>query len=385
MPRLLYLLALCNLVVGTGAFVPSGMLGALAQGLGVSVGAAGQAMTAYALSTAVLAPLALVATGRWPRRRALLLAMALFAAGNAVCALAPNLGVLLAGRVLMGVGSMFTPIAAGIAFAQVEPARRGRALSFVFLGISMSYVVGLPLGSWLGLKFGWPWPMALIAVLSAACCAALAALPARIAAPGASFAGLSKLLARPPVAWTLALTLLYFTAIFLVFAYIGPVLQALYPMSRERLAATLMLFGIAGTVGTLAGGWAGDRWGARRTLAVQLTGLAGMMALVPLTRGHYAALVAVFVAWGVCGFGMMAPQQTRLAIAAPQQAPILLSLNTSMLYFGTAAGAAIGGAMSARVGFDRLAWVGLVFAVAGLATLLRGRNKLPPASRPASG
>ena len=147
MPRLLYLLALCNLVLGTGAFIINGILTPVSEALNVSVAAAGQAMTVYALSTALLAPLALVATGRWPRRRALVVAMLLYARGSGVCALADNLTLLLCGRALMGVGAMFTPLAAGIAVAVVEPAKRGRALSLVFLGMSMSYVIGLPLGA----------------------------------------------------------------------------------------------------------------------------------------------------------------------------------------------------------------------------------------------
>ena len=57
------------------------------------------------------------------------------------------------------------------------------------------------------------------------------------------------------------------------------------------------------------------------------------MALVPLTQGHYG-LIVLFLVWGVAGFGMMAPQQSRLAALSPAQAPILLSINTSMLYFG---------------------------------------------------
>ena len=175
--------------------------------------------------------------------------------------------------------------------------------------------------------------------------------------------------------WTLSLTLLYFVAIFLVFSYIGPVLQSLSPMSTERLSVTLMLFGISGAVGTVVGGWANDRFGSKRTLFVQLTVLGSMMALVPLTKGRYEFLVLVFVIWGIAGFGMMTPQQSRLAAIAPAQAPILLSLNTSMLYFGTALGAAIGGAVLGRIGFDRMAWVGVPFALAGLATLLfSGRN-----------
>lgn len=383
MPRLLYLLSLCNLVIGTGAFVIGGLLAPIAAGLQVGVPAAGQAMTAYALSTAVLAPLALVATGHWPRRRALWFGMGVFALGNLLCMLAGSLALLLAGRVLMGVGAMFTPVAAGLAVALVEPARRGRALSLVFLGISLSYVVGVPLGAWLGFRFGWQWPVGLVGALALLCCALLAALlPRDIDAPGARFQGLGALLARREVLWTLLLTLLYFVAIFVVFSYIGPVLQALLPMSTERMSATLALFGVSGVVGTLVGGWANDHFGARRTLTLQLAVLALMMALVPLTRGSYAALLAVFLVWGVAGFGMMAPQQSRLAALAPAQAPILLSLNTSMLYFGTALGAAIGGPASLAVGFERLAWVGVPFAVLGWVTL-RLAGTTPRVAQPA--
>ena len=110
-------------------------------------------------------------------------------------------------------------------------------------------------------------------------------------------------------------------------------------------------------------------------MTLQLSVLATTMVLVPFTQGHYSLLVAVFFVWGVSGFGMMTPQQSRLASLAPTQAPILLSLNTSMLYFGTALGAAIGGAVSGAVGFERLAWVGIPFALAGLLTLwISGRK-----------
>lgn len=386
MPRLLLLFSFVNLVIGTGAFVVSGTLEPMATGLGVSVPAAGQAMTAYALATAVLAPLALLATGRWPRRTALLAAMGLFTAGCALCALATSLPMLLAGRVLMGLGAFCTPLAAGIAVAQVEPARRGQALAFVFLGISLSYVFSVPLGAWLGYAYGWRSPLWMATVLSGLALAALAAgVPRDLQAPGASFAGLGGLLRRGDVLRALGLTLLYFTAIFAVFSYAGPVLRALVPMSPVVLSLTLALFGVSGVVGTLAGGAANDRWGPLPTLKVQLLGLGLTMALLPLTAGHYPLMLLVLLAWGVAGFGMMAPQQSRLATLAPSQAPLLLSINTSMLYAGTALGAVIGGAATAALGLQRLAWIGVPLTAAGLLLLgsrtRRAPQPAPPASR----
>ena len=355
MPRPLWLFSLVNLVIGTGAFVITGTLARLASDLGIGIAAAGQAMTTYALSTALLAPLLLLATGHWPRKRTLLL-----------------------GRALMGVGAVFTPIAAGIALALVEPARRGQALAFVFLGFSLSYVVGVPLGAWIGLTWGWQAPIWLVAGLVVLATAAVAwRVPPDIASPGASFAGVGGLLAQREVQLVLALTLLYFTAIFAAFSYIGPVLQALLPMSGERLSITLALFGLAGVAGTLIGGRLNDRFGSRRTLSVQLSLLGAMMALLPLTAGSWPAMLVVLMLWACAGFGMMPPQQSWLAALAPAQAPLLLSLNSSMLYLGTAAGAIVGGALASLLGLQQLGWAGLPFVALALVLLRLGPTSLP--------
>jgi MFS transporter, DHA1 family, inner membrane transport protein len=372
MPKLLVLFSLINLVIGSSSFVIASILVPMAQDLRVSVPAAGQSMTTYAVGTALLAPLLLLATGKWPRKHVLLLSLGLFTLGNALSALADGLPLLLAARAVMGAGAVFVAVAAGIAVAMVEPARRGQALSLVFLGMSLSYVVGVPLGAWLGLNFGWRVPIWLACACSAlALCAVAALVPRDIRAPGASFVGLSALLRRADVAAALGMTLLYFGAIFSVFSFIGAVLQALSPMSGAKMSLTLMLFGVAGVCGTLVGGWATDRFGSVRTLRFLLGQFLLTLLLVPLTQGHYLPMLAAFVAWGVAGFGMMTPQQSRLVAIDISRSPVLLSLNSSMMYFGMALGAAVGGAAVSVTGFERLAWVGAPMALAALGLLWR--------------
>lgn len=374
MPRILYFFALCNLVIGSGAFVLGGILQPVSVALDISVAAAGQVMTAYALATALLAPVLIVLTAKWPRKHAIQLALSLFAAGNLVSALAPSLTVLLLGRVLMGAGAMFTAAVSALAVTLVAPALRGRALSTTFLGMGISYAVALPIGAWLGFEYGWRVPVWLcVAASLAALLAASVLLPTGAVTGGSSFSGF-KTAVKQSAVWRVWLrTLLFFIAIFSVFTYVGPVLLALNAMGTTQLAVVLAIFGLAGVVGTLVGGWANDRFGSLQTTRVQLSVLVSMMCLLPFTQGHVLATVAILVAWGIAGFGLTAPQQSRLVSLSPAQAPLLLSLNSSMLYLGTALGAVVSGALINTVGFVHLAWVGAPFGLAALLTLVFDR------------
>jgi DHA1 family inner membrane transport protein len=374
MPRILYFFALCNLVIGSGAFVLGGILQPVSVALDISVAAAGQVMTAYALATALLAPVLIVLTAKWPRKHAIQLALSLFAAGNLVSALAPSLTVLLLGRALMGAGAMFTAAVSALAVTLVAPALRGRALSTTFLGMGISYAVALPIGAWLGFEYGWRVPVWLcVAASLAALLAASVLLPTGAVTGGSSFSGF-KTAVKQSAVWRVWLrTLLFFIAIFSVFTYVGPVLLALNAMGTTQLAVVLAIFGLAGVVGTLVGGWANDRFGSLQTIRVQLSVLVSMMCLLPFTQGHVLATVAILVAWGIAGFGLTAPQQSRLVSLSPAQAPLLLSLNSSMLYLGTALGAVVSGALINTVGFVHLAWVGAPFGLAALLTLVFDR------------
>ena len=375
MPPILYFFALCNLVIGSGAFVLGGILQPVSVSLGISLAAAGQAMTAYAVATAILAPLLIILTVKWPRKRVIQLALALFTGGCVVSALAPNFSTLLLGRALMGGGAMFTAAAAALTVSMVPPALRGRALSITFLGMSISYAVGVPLGAWLGFEYGWRVPVWLSAAASLAALLSVGWLvPANLAGGSSSFVGFKAVAVNPAVLRVWLRTLLYFVAVFSVFAYIGPVLQALNPMSSGGLSLTLAVFGLSGVVGTLIGGWANDRFGSLRTLVAQLTVLIVMMGLLPLTQGSIALTVVALVVWGIAGFGMMTPQQSRLASLSPKQAPLLLSLNGSMLYMGTALGSIMSGALLDTLGLVNLAWVGVPFAMLALLTLVFDRR-----------
>ncbi|MDV9201886.1 MFS transporter, partial [Streptomyces sp. Wh19] len=102
MPLALLALAVSAFGIGTTEFVMMGLLPNVADDLGTSVPTAGHLVSAYAIGVVVGAPLLTAVGSRIPRKRMLLLLMALFTVGNLASAFAPGFGWLLGGRFLAG-------------------------------------------------------------------------------------------------------------------------------------------------------------------------------------------------------------------------------------------------------------------------------------------
>src|SRR5437899_643147 len=98
MDRRLIVLALGMFAIGTDSFVVAGILPEVSRSLNVTPALAGQMVTVYALSYALLSPVMAAAAARWPRKRLLLCGLGVFVAGNVLTAMAPSLELVLASR-----------------------------------------------------------------------------------------------------------------------------------------------------------------------------------------------------------------------------------------------------------------------------------------------
>ncbi|MGH3802900.1 MAG: MFS transporter, partial [Pseudonocardiaceae bacterium] len=174
-PPWLFCLLLLTFVIGTDDFVIAGVLLEIAKDLDVSVAAAGQLVTVFSVTYAISAPVMAVLTARLPRRAVMITGMLLFAAMNVGAALAPNFSVLMVFRVLAAItASMMTPAAFSTAATLAPPEKVGRYMGTVAIGLTLSLVVGVPVGTWLGGAFGWRSTMVFIVGLALVVAAGLA-------------------------------------------------------------------------------------------------------------------------------------------------------------------------------------------------------------------
>ncbi|VTU28856.1 Purine efflux pump PbuE [Variovorax sp. PBS-H4] len=339
------MLALGMFAMGTDNFVVAGILPGVAQSLHTTVSLAGQMVTVYALSYAVMAPVMAAVAGGWPRKVLLVAALGVFVAGNVISALATDLNTVLLSRVIAGLGAaMFAPTALGVATALAEPARRGRALATVTAGLAGATALGAPIGTFIGGFGSWRATLWFVAVLGLAAMIGVWTMlrsvpqPARIALRD-RLAPLRDI----RIALTLLTSLFAFGGFLMVYTYAGLVLRRVTGGDERVLAGMLLFWGIAATIGNMLAGRLVDRFDSRRIVnAGLLIGIVNFCAL-PWTAAHPATTLIALVIWGVCGWGLLVPQQHRLVKIAPEVAPLLLALNNTATYGGLACSGVIGG------------------------------------------
>ncbi|MFF5501912.1 MFS transporter [Streptomyces roseolus] len=369
MPVALIALAISAFGIGTTEFVMMGLLPNVAGDLGTTVPTAGHLVSAYALGVVVGAPLLTALGSRLPRKRMLLLLMALFTVGNLASALAPDYGWLLAGRVLAGLPhGAFFGVGAVVAARLVRPDRQARAVATMFLGLTVANILGVPAATLLGQHLGWRATFVVVTAIGLAALAALARLVPDL--PVDERQGLGRelrALGRPQVLLGLLTAVLGFAGVFAVYSYLASMTTEVMGFGESTVTIVLALFGIGMTAGALAAGPLTDR-APRPTLYGSLAALAVTLVAFRFTvHVPWLALVTVVVL-GAVGFMTTTPLQM-LVMEKAKDAPTLASAsNHSAFNLANAGGAWAGGAaVAAGWGWTSPALVGAGLAVAGLA------------------
>lgn len=372
------LLALATGAFGIGIteFAPMGLLPDMAEGLGVSIPAAGLLVSAYALGVMIGAPLMTLTTAKMKRRTLLIALMGIFTLGNFLSAIASDYAMLMVARVITSLNhGAFFGVGSVVAASIVAPERRASAVAAMFMGLTLANVIGVPLAPWVGETLGWRTAFAAIGVWGLLTMAALRfALPDIGGEAGGDMLAELGVLRRREVLVALALTAIGSAAMFTVFTYIAPILKEATGATTLFVTAMLVIYGLGLTLGNWLGGVFADR-SIDRTLIVSLAGLAATLVLFAVTMfTPLAAAVTIFV-WGIATFAIVPPLQMRVMEAASDAPNLASAVNIGAFNLGNAVGAAVGGGViGLGLGFPAVSIAGAAMAVGGLAIVLASRS-----------
>ncbi|MBX3485838.1 MFS transporter [Phenylobacterium sp.] len=386
-PRI-FVLTMCTFAFGSAGFIFAGLLEPMAADLGVSTAVAGQLQTAYVLTSAVLGPVAAWMLGRLDRKLVILLGLSLAVLMHIACAMAPDFRSLMAVRAIAGVAGALSGSSASVAAASLAPPeRRGSALAMVTGGMTLAFVVGIPIGSVVGSIFDWRATFVVAAALAGLALAGVLFFLPRVPAPPRRAGGRLELKGIWPLYATSFLT---FAANMTLNLYIGPIVRVGAGVTGAGVAAFQSMIGFGAAMGLWLGGRAADRGAGKawilqsialQSLAMSMHWSATHHLLPPGLASQVLVAAAIFVA-ATALFSISPVTQSRL-VQMTGGAPVALALNGSVFSMGQALGSTLGGVALASFGVPAIPAAALAMSFVAFAVLSVAFPRTEKAANPA--
>ncbi|GHG07292.1 MFS transporter [Streptomyces filamentosus] len=370
MPLALLALAIGAFGIGTTEFVIMGVLPQVAGDFGVTIPTAGWLVSGYALGVVVGAPLLTVLGTRVSRKKMLMFLMGLFIAGNALSAVAPGFGVMLAGRIVASLAhGAFFGIGSVVAADLVAPQKKASAISLMFMGLTVANIVGVPGGTYIGQVAGWRVTFGLVAALGVVGLLGVARLvPEAGRLESVSVRGEFAAFRNVQVWLAMAMTVLGYGGVFAAITYITPMMTEVAGYTEGAVTWLLVLFGIGMFLGNLLGGKFADR----ALMPMLFTALAALTAALLLftATAHNKILAALTLSLiGALGFATVPPLQKWVLDQASAAPTLASAANIGAFNLGNALAAWLGGVViAAGLGLTAPNWVGALLS--GTALLL---------------
>lgn len=257
------------LALGIAEFAMMGILGSVAKSLQITISEAGHLISAYALGVCIGAPILLLVR-KYPLKPILLLLAAFILVGNLCAAVAPNYWTLMAVRFLSGFphGAYFG-VASIVAQRLVAKGKGSQAVSIVLAGMTISTVIGVPLGTALSTLFSWRLTFLLVACWSMITLYGIQCWIPRIEQlPDTGFKGQFRFLKSPAPWLIVGGTLLGNGGVYCWYSYIDPLLTYVSGFAPENLTWLMVVAGCGMVIGNLLGGRLADKFQAGLVAAI---------------------------------------------------------------------------------------------------------------------
>ncbi len=337
-------LTLCVTTLIASEFMPVSILTPIASDLGVTQGAAGQAISISGLFAVATSLSISSLTAGIDRRRLLLGLTVLMLVSGLMVALAPTYLMLMAGRALLGIAiGGFWSMSTATVMRLVTEAQVPKALALLNGGNALATTIAAPLGSFLGQYIGWRGAFLIVVPLAAATFAwQWLTLPSMPSARSSARVSALGVLRRPEARLGMAAVALLFMGQFALFTYLRPFLEHTTGVSVSLLSAMLLGMGLAG----LAGTWLIGRvvaWNLAVTLIAAPLVMA-LLALALIVLGSMPVPTALLLAgWGFVGTALPVAWWTWLSRTLPGDAEAAGGLMVAIVQLAITLGAGGGG------------------------------------------
>ncbi|MEK3913610.1 MFS transporter [Paenibacillus sp. FSL H7-0331] len=343
----IYLLALGVFFTATSELVVSGILQVIADDLSISISLAGQLITAYSLSFAIGTPILISLTARMGRRQVLVGSLTVFILGCLISFASGHIAMLMISRIILGVSSgVYLVTALSTAARIVPPEKLGSTIGTIILGFSSAMILGVPIGIAITNWLSWQAIFIVLALFSVWITFVIYRLLPNIEGDApVPFQQQFKVLGSMVIVSGLLFTFFRESGNSILFTYLTPFIQDIYHVKFTSISIIMLVFGLFGAFGSRFGGYGVDRWGAARMVTLSVVIHVAVLALLPLFADSLMIGLVLLTVMVVSMFMSGPAIQTYFIQQAPQSSGLVLSINTSIVHLGLAAGAGAGGVL----------------------------------------
>ena len=387
MPAVIYIFSLCTFTFGLSEFVVAGLVSAISMDLHESISQVGSAIAAYALGAAIGAPIITALLANWRDKTVLLLTLGVLAAGSVAISLAPDVLTLHGVRFIIGLAhGVFMAVASNAAVKLVDPVRAGRALSLVWMGLTLSIAFGVPLGTFFGSY--WSWRMVFLAIGGLGLISTLGLVLLMRQQPRSSSHRATDLKQSIAALWhrellgAATIAMLVSVATFSFFTFVSPFLLDITRVPPQVLSLAMLVFGICSILGNLLGGYLVDAFDADRCLLGGLTALMLNLSGLHLWGDSMIATLTLVGLLGVVFFAIVTMSTLRMLRLAhhytPQSSAVASGLNIASFNLGTALGGIGAGWVITHFGLAYIPIAGAAAAGVAIGALALQMKSRPP-------
>ncbi|WP_283152852.1 MFS transporter [Guptibacillus hwajinpoensis] len=362
-------LAISAFGIGTTEFVPVGLLSSIADDLSISITLAGLLISGYAIGVAIGAPVLTALTGKINRKTLLMSLMVVFIIGNLVAGISTSFGLLLVARFITAFShGIFFSIGSTIAADLVPENKRASAIAFMFTGLTVATVTGVPLGTFIGQAFGWRATFLGVALLGVIGIIASAILVPKDLkeAPPAKFSEQVKILTNGKLLLAFAITALGYGGTFVAFTYLAPLLEDVTGLSVKFVSVILLVYGVAVAIGNVIGGKASDKNPLKALFWMFVMQAIILLIMTLALPFKVAGIISIFF-MGLFAFMNVPGLQVLVVNLAEKYVPsavnVASALNIAAFNVGIAIGSFVGGVIVDSIGLIHTPWIGAIMVV----------------------
>ena len=353
-------------LVNTSEFMPIGLLTDISKDFNITVAQAGVMITAYSWTVTLLSlPLMLVACKIKPKKL-LLGTLTVFAVCQVLSVISIGFPFLVASRIGVACAhSIFWSIASPFAVRVVSKDHQAKALSAIVTGTAFAMVLGMPLGRMIGLQIGWRMTFLCVGVISFIVTAYLLfVFPKTENTDTFSVSQLPKLFKNSKLMIIYLITFLFATGYYTAYSYVEPFLQKVAGFSSSLVTITLMLFGIAGLLGSyLFSRYYDDH----HFVFVQtvLFSFVGTLALLYPASINMYAIILVCAVWGIAAMAFQVCFQAQIiGCVSTAASSVAMAIFSAIFNLGIGSGTGLGGMVYTNTSLNYIGFVGAVIVLA---------------------